>query len=83
MTNEPPKDLSAQFQEWVTNWERTFNEYSNKAMGTDEFSKSMNQMQGLQLEFQRAFGQLMGKQLAQFNMPSREDIINITEELVM
>lgn len=81
MANETPPDPSAQFQEWVTQWERAVDEFSNKVMGTDEFSKSMNQMQGLQIEFQRRFGELMAQQLANFNMPSRDDVIRLSEDL--
>jgi hypothetical protein len=77
----PPPDPSVQFQEWVTQWERAVDEFSNKVMGTDEFSKSMNQMQGLQIEFQRRFGELMAKQLANLNMPSRDDILRLSEDV--
>ena len=82
MAGESNIDPSAQFSEWVTQWERNFNEFSNQLMGTDEFSKSLNQMQTMQLEFQRNFSETMAKQLANYNMPSRDDIISIREDLV-
>ena len=80
MAGDTP-DPSVQFQEWVTQWERAVDEFSNKVMGTDEFSRSLNQMQGLQLEFQRRFAELMAKQLNNLNMPSRDDIIGLSEDL--
>ena len=82
MANEnTPPDLSAQFQEWVTQWERASDELSNRLMGTDEFSRAMNQMQGMQLEFQRVFGEAMARQLATFNMPSRDEILTLSEDV--
>ena len=81
MAKETPPDPSAQFQEWVTQWERAADEFSNKIMGTDEFSKNMNQMQSMQLELQRTFGEAMANQLANFNMPSRDDVLKIGEDM--
>jgi len=81
MSNDAPPNPSMQFQEWVTQWERAVDEFSNKVMGTDEFSRSINQMQGLQLEFQKNFGEMMARQLANLNMPSRDDVIKISEDL--
>lgn len=81
MSKDTPPDPSVQFQEWITQWERAADEFSNKIMGTDEFSKSLNQMQSMQIEFQRRFGELMAKQLATLNMPSRDDVLRISEDL--
>ena len=81
MSKDSTPDPSMQFQEWVTQWERAVDEFSNKVMGTDEFSKSLNQMQGLQLEFQRRFGEMMATHLSNLNMPSRDDVIKISEGL--
>lgn len=81
MANETPKDPAQMFQEWVTKWERATDSFSNQLMGTDEFSKYLNQMQGAQLEFQRGFGELMTRQLASLNMPSRDDVLRLGEDL--
>lgn len=64
MSSETPKDPAQMFQEGVTNWERATDNFSNKLMGTDEFSKYLNKMQGTQLEFQKGFGELMTSLLA-------------------
>lgn len=79
MADDKPNDPSAIFQDWVTQWERTFDKFSNEVMGTEEFSRSLNQMQNLQLEMQRAFGEQMARQLAAFNMPSRDDVMDLAE----
>lgn len=81
MANETPKDPAQMFQEWITQWERATDSFSNRLMGTDEFSKYLNQMQGAQLEFQRGFGELMTRQLANLNMPSRDDVLRLSEDL--
>jgi len=73
----PPAD----FSELVTEWERNINEYSNQLMGTPEFAKSMNQFQNMQMAFQKSFSVTMAQQLANFNMPSRDDIVAISEQL--
>lgn len=73
----PPPD----FSELVTQWERNFNELSNQLMGTEEFSRAMNQFQHLQMEWQRNFAEVMGRQLANFNMPSRDDVADIAGQL--
>ncbi len=72
-----------QFSEWVTQWERSFDEYSNRMMGTEEFSKNMNQFQSMQMEFQRTFSDAMAQQLANFNIPSRDEILKIGETLTI
>lgn len=74
-------DPSAMFADWVNQWERAVDKFSNDVMSTDEFSRSMNQMQKMQLDFQRVFGEAMARQLANFNMPSRDDILELSENV--
>jgi len=69
------------FREVLTQWEREFDALANRFMGTDEFSNVMNQVQRLQLELQRRFNQHVAEQLANFNVPSREDVIRLGETL--
>jgi len=38
-------------------------------------------MQSAQLEFQKGFAELMAGQLANMNMPSREDVLQISEDI--
>lgn len=78
---DKPSAPQQDFSELVTQWERAFNEFSNQVMGTDEFSRSINQWQKTQLEFQKNFSVAMAQQLANFNMPSRDDVITISEQL--
>jgi hypothetical protein len=73
----PPAD----FSELVTQWERNFNEFSNQIMGTPEFAKSMNQFQNMQMEYQKSFSEAMARQLSSLNMPSRDDVVSMGEQL--
>ena len=81
MADDKPADPSAQFQEYVTQWERSVDQFFNQLMGNEQFSQSMNQMQGLQIEFQKNFRDSMANQLTSMNMPSRDDVLQIGEDI--
>lgn len=81
MADNKPLDPSAQFQEYVTQWERSVDQFFNQLMGTDQFSQSLNQLQKLQLEFQKTFRHTMAEQMVQWNMPSRDDVLQLGEQI--
>ena len=81
MANETPKDPSAIFHEWVTQWERNFDSFANKVMGTEGFSQAMNETQKAQLKMQGMFTQFMTEQLASMNMPTRDDVLRLGEAI--
>ncbi len=72
-------DPSAVFQNWVTQWERTFDSVANQLMGTEGFSQAMNEFQKSQLNAQRMFAESMTQVLTNMNMPTREDILRLSE----
>jgi hypothetical protein len=75
------RDPSAIFNEWVTQWERAVDDFSNQLMGTDDFSKAVNSVQNTQLQLQRVFAEMMARHLANLNMPSRQDVLDLGESL--
>ena len=81
MANDNPPDLAARFRDLVTQWERNVNSLANQAMGTESFSRLMQEGQRLQLAVQQATSEAMGRRLAAMNMPTREDIIRVAEKL--
>ena len=81
MADDKPLDPSVQFQEFVSNWERSIDQFFNQMMGTEQFSQSMNEMQKFQLEFQKTFKDAMAAQLLAMNMPSRSDVMQIAEDI--
>jgi hypothetical protein len=74
-------DPGEAFAKLVSDWERNFDSMANKIMGTDEFSKSMNQFQNLQLAMQKRFNEAMAQHLLNLNMPSRDDILRLGESI--
>ncbi len=80
MANESPPDPAATFRELVTTWERNINSVANQVMGTESFSRLMQEAQRMQLALQQATSEAMGRRLAALNMPTREDIIRARRE---
>ena len=78
---ERPADPADAFRNLITEWERGFDAMANRIMGTEEFSRGMNQLQDLQLSMQKRFNEAMAEQLANFNMPSRDDILRLGESI--
>ncbi len=81
MADESPPDPAAQFRELVTTWERNINQVANQVMGTESFSRLMQEAQRMQLALQQATSEAMGRRLTALNMPTREDIIRLAEKL--
>ena len=59
MANDATPDPTAQFREMLTQWERGVDEFMNRVMGTEDFSRSMNEMQRAQLTAQKAFADFL------------------------
>ena len=81
MAKENPPDPAAAFRELVTTWERNINSLANQVMGTESFSRLMQEGQRLQLAMQQATSDAMGRRLTAINMPTREDVIRVAEKL--
>ena len=65
----------------VTEWERGFDKLANSLMGTENFSKSMNQMQDMQMGARNAFREFMTGNLTNANMPTRDDVVRVAEAI--
>ena len=51
-------------------------------MGTEEFAKTANVASNVQMRLQKGVNNHMARQLALFNMPSREDITALGERMM-
>ncbi|MEL6363713.1 MAG: hypothetical protein AAFR11_02600 [Pseudomonadota bacterium] len=51
-------------------------------MGTEEFAKTANAASAVQMRVQKGVNSHMARQLAMFNMPSREDINALAERVM-
>ena len=76
-----PNPLSQSFSEMVTEWERNFDAFANQVMGTEAYSQAMNEMQKAQLAYQKNMMETMSQQLSAFNMPTREDVSQLSEAI--
>ena len=81
MAKDGGSDPGEQFRELVTQWERNINSFANQMMGTETFSRAMQDTQRARLGVQQALSDLMARYLAAMNMPSRDDVIRIGERL--
>ncbi len=79
--NKKVKDPGEAFREMVTEWERGFDKLANSLMGTENFSKSMNQMQDMQMGARNAFREFMTGNLTNANMPTRDDVVRVAEAI--
>jgi|HubBroStandDraft_5_1064220.scaffolds.fasta_scaffold613656_2 hypothetical protein len=77
-TNLDPLGL---WRDMLGQWERGLNSVANQAMGSDEFSRAMHQVTSLGLRMQQTVGETMEKSLRALNLPSRGDLIAISERI--
>lgn len=81
MADQRPFDVTELFREFVTQAERDIDALANRLMGTEQYSRSVNDVQRVQTRLAKSFSDFMGEQLANFNMPSRDDVIRLGETL--
>lgn len=81
MADQRPFDFAELFSEFVTQAERDIDALANRLMGTEQYSRSMNEVQRVQNRLSKTFSDFMGEQLANFNMPSRDDVVRLGETL--
>ncbi|MBX9590795.1 MAG: hypothetical protein K2X43_15910 [Hyphomonadaceae bacterium] len=76
-----PFDPLALWRDMLAKWESSFNDAANQNMASPEFSRFMNQAMGMSVRMHQTMGELMGKYLTAMNMPSRADLVAISERL--
>jgi hypothetical protein len=74
-------DLGNLWRDLLRQWEDAGNSFGTDAMQSPEFSKFMNQATSSSAALQRVFADLSAKYLAALNLPTKSDIIAITERL--
>ena len=77
MAESSSKDPPAALQDLVAQWEKNLNAFANRTMGSDEFSKAINQAMGLSVGVQSSLSEAMGRYLASLNLPSRAEMMSI------
>ncbi|MEL7485933.1 MAG: hypothetical protein AAGJ87_01830 [Pseudomonadota bacterium] len=66
----------------IANLEERVDAIATTLLGTEEFAKTANLASNMQLRLQKGMNSHMSRQLALFNMPSRDDIAHIGERLM-
>jgi SMC interacting uncharacterized protein involved in chromosome segregation len=74
-------DPVAMWQNMIGEMEKGFNAFATKAMESPEFSKVVNQVGGASAGAQKQLGDMMEKYLVNMNLPSRAQMVGMTERL--
>jgi hypothetical protein len=74
-------DVGQLWRTWLTETERQWNTFFNDVMGTDSFGRFMGGYMDIYSTFQRLVAQNMERSLSTLNVPSRSDIVELSERL--
>ncbi|WP_374942407.1 hypothetical protein [Sphingomonas sp.] len=77
MTNDP----SAFFRDMLGQWERMANSFGGDTLRSEEFTRSLHGANAASMAMQGALGQAMDKALASTNLPSRNDIADLSARI--
>ncbi len=80
--SDSSKDPAALWRDFLGEAEKNFNEMANRAMGSEHFSRAMNQAGGAGVGAQKAFGDMMERYLAGMNLPTRAQFDGMGERLL-
>lgn len=76
------KDAADPIRAAIAELEGRIDTIGSALLGTEEFARTANAASNIQLHLKKSMSDHMGRQLALFNMPSREDITAIGERLM-
>ncbi len=79
-TNNSP-DVGQLWRNWLVETERQWNDFFNDVMGTDSFGRLVGGYTEVYSTFQRLVAQNMERSLSTLNVPSRSDIVELSERL--
>src|SRR5216684_3483888 len=74
-------DPVAMWQNMIGEMEKGFNAFATGAMESPEFSKVVNQVGGASAGAQKQLGDMMEKYLVNMNLPSRAQMVSMSERL--
>ncbi len=82
MPTRKAKEPSESASEAIASLEERVDAIATAVMGTEEFAKTANLAANLQLRMQKGMAGHMARQLALFNMPSRDDLTALAERVM-
>ncbi len=74
-------DVGQLWRNWLVDTERQWNAFLNDVMGTDSFGRFLGGYTEIYTMFQRLVAQNMERSLSTLNVPSRSDILELSERL--
>ena len=69
------------WRDMIGQWEKGINALANETMASDQFSGSVNGAMNLTLKMQQALAETMATYLTALNLPSKADVVAISERL--
>lgn len=79
-SNDRP-DVGQLWRNWLVDTERQWNAFFNDVMGTDSFGRFLGGYMEIYSTVQRLVAQNMERSLSTLNVPSRSDIVELSERL--
>lgn len=79
--NNDSADVGQLWRNWLVDTERQWNSFFNDVMGTDSFGRFLGGYMEIYSTFQRLVAQNMERSLSTLNVPSRSDIVDLSERL--
>lgn len=76
-----PPDPAALFRDMLGEWEKMTNRLGGEALKTGEFARAMQGASSLSLQAREAAHDAMERVLAAANMPSRDEVIDLSARL--
>jgi len=74
-------DVAQLWRNWLTETEHQWNAFFNDVMGTDSFGRLLGGYVEIYGTFQRLVTQNMERSLSTLNVPTRSDIVDLSERL--
>lgn len=81
MADNKSPDPGAFFREMLGQWESMANEFGSGLMRTGEFSRAMHGATAATMQAKEATREVMSRALAAANMPSREEVIDLSARM--
>jgi SMC interacting uncharacterized protein involved in chromosome segregation len=81
MAGNDDLDPMRMMREWFVKSEQMYSDAMTDVMGDERFSKTTGRYMQEALHMQKMFGEAMGQYLANLNLPSRTEIVEIRERV--
>ena len=81
MSNEDSMDPVRLWREWFVKSEKSWSDSLTEMMGDERFSQGMGRYMHEALHTHRMFSEAMAQYLANLNIPSRADILDMSDRL--